>query len=102
MPNDFPTLEPGHRRICGYGWKPDLPDQRDFNYAAPHATAVALPPKKDLRPGCPPVYDQGALGSCTANAIAGAIEFIQKKPARFTPSPLFIYIGTARCRAQQE
>ena len=91
MPNDFPTLEPGHRRICGYGWKPDLPDQRDFNYAAPHATAVALPPKKALRPGCPPVYDQGALGSCTANAIAGAIEFIQKKPARFTPSRLFIY-----------
>jgi C1A family cysteine protease len=39
------------------------------------------------------VYDQGQLGSCTANAIAGAIEFEQKKQKlpEFTPSRLFIY-----------
>jgi C1A family cysteine protease len=89
----FAALEPGHYRIGRYGWKPDLPDQRDFNYAVPHATAAALPAKVDLRPGCPPVYDQGQLGSCTANAIAGAIEFdqIKQKAAEFTPSRLFIY-----------
>ncbi len=93
MPTEFPTLEPGYQRIRGYGWKPDLPDQRDFYYAIPHATAAALPTKTDLRPGCPPVYDQGQLGSCTANAIAGAIEFDQKKQGspEFTPSRLFIY-----------
>jgi C1A family cysteine protease len=39
------------------------------------------------------VYDQGQLGSCTANAIAGAIQFDQKKQSgtEFTPSRLFIY-----------
>ena len=93
MPSKFTKLERGHRRIGRYGWKPDLPDHRDFLYAVPPATAVALPTKMDLRPHCPPVYDQGQLGSCTANAIAGAIEFDQKKQglAEFTPSRLFIY-----------
>jgi C1A family cysteine protease len=76
-----------------YGWAPDLPDQRDHVYSAPLPVLVKLPPKKDLRSGCPPVYDQGQLGSCTANAIAGAIQFEQKKQAIkvFTPSRLFIY-----------
>jgi len=76
-----------------YGWVPDLPDQRDHLYAAAPATLAKLPPKKDLRPGCPPVYDQGQLGSCTANAIAGAIQFDQKKQKIkvVMPSRLFIY-----------
>ena len=89
----FEKLEPGQRRISRYGWSPDLPDHRDFLYAVPPATAVALPPGVDLRPNCPPVYDQGQLGSCTANAIAGAIEFeqIKQKLPEFTPSRLFIY-----------
>lgn len=77
-----------------YGWVPDLPDHRDFLFAAPVETLAALPPKVDLRPQCPKeVYDQGQLGSCTANAIAGALEFDQIKQAlkTFTPSRLFIY-----------
>jgi len=39
------------------------------------------------------VYDQGQIGSCTANAIAGAFEFdqIKQKLPEFTPSRLFIY-----------
>jgi C1A family cysteine protease len=39
------------------------------------------------------VYDQGQLGSCTGNGIAGAIEFDQRKQGtrEFTPSRLFIY-----------
>jgi C1A family cysteine protease len=47
----------------------------------------------DLRPQCPPVYDQGQLGSCTGNAIAGAIQFDQMKQNLpvFAPSRLFIY-----------
>jgi C1A family cysteine protease len=81
---------PIHRK---YGWAPDLPDQRDYLYAAPQPILAKLPPKKDLRSGCPPVYDQGQLGSCTANAISGAIQFEQKKQGVkvFAPSRLFIY-----------
>lgn len=75
-----------------YGWQPDLPDQRDFKYAAPEI--VTLPPMVDLRKNCPPVYNQGQLGSCTANAIGGAFEFEllkQDKADDFMPSRLFIY-----------
>lgn len=77
-----------------YGWTRDLPDKRDHIYASyPGMYAGQLPESVDLRPGCPPVYDQGNLGSCTANAIAGAIEFDRRKQGLpdFTPSRLFIY-----------
>lgn len=79
--------------IQWYGWIPDIPDYRDKMYSAPPRVVAALPPKVDLRAKCPPVYDQGQLGSCTANAIAGALEFNQMKQGEqsFTPSRLFIY-----------
>ena len=48
-----------------------------------------LPQCVDLRSKCPPVYDQGELGSCTANALAAAYEFDEKNT--FAPSRLFIY-----------
>jgi len=81
-------------QIAHYGWIPDLPDQRDYQYAAPIAAIGTLPTNIDLTSACPPVYDQGQLGSCTANAIAGAIQFEQMKQNLaqiFTPSRLFIY-----------
>jgi C1A family cysteine protease len=77
-----------------YGWVPDLPDHRDHLYAAPPPTVAKLPAKVDLSGQCPAVYDQGQLGSCTANAISAAIEFDQmrqKLPEIFAPSRLFIY-----------
>ncbi len=79
--------------IGHYGWVPDLPDQRDLTYAAPAMFLTALPTSVDLRSGCPDVYDQGQLGSCTGNAIAGAIQFdqIKQKLNDFVPSRLFIY-----------
>jgi C1A family cysteine protease len=80
-------------KIKRYGWIPDLPDARDHLYAAP-APVAALPPKVDLRPQCPPVYDQGQLGSCTANAIGAAVQFDRMKQnlsPNFVPSRLFIY-----------
>src|SRR5438128_696006 len=80
--------------IKRYGWLPDVPDQRDHVYAAPSGVLHKLPAKIDLRPKCPPVYNQGQLGSCTANAIAAAVQFDRMKqnlkPA-FAPSRLFIY-----------
>jgi C1A family cysteine protease len=81
------------RSVQRYGWIPDVPDNRDFRYSAPHEILADLPPKADLRAQCPPVYDQGQLGSCTANAIAAAFEFDQTKEQQpdFTPSRLFIY-----------
>ncbi|HTY87768.1 MAG TPA: C1 family peptidase [Candidatus Acidoferrum sp.] len=80
-------------RIARYGWVPDLPDQRDHLYAAPVEWLAVLPARVDLCPQCPPVYDQGPLGSCTANAIAAAIEFdrLKQKLSDFVPSRLFIY-----------
>lgn len=81
-------------RARRYGWRPDLPDHRDYLYAAPFEQQEQLPSSVDLRPTCPPVYDQGHLGSCTANAIAAALEFDQMKEQLtpvFAPSRLFIY-----------
>jgi C1A family cysteine protease len=82
-----------NRNFLSYGWLPDLPDQRDLSYAAPAPLLKKLPASVDLRPQCPPVYDQGQLGSCTANAIGGAIEFelMKQKAKIFMPSRLFIY-----------
>lgn len=75
-----------------FGWVPDLPDWRDHELALA-AVSVPLPESVDLRAGCPPVYDQGQLGSCTANAIAAAVEFDLRKQGLtdFVPSRLFVY-----------
>jgi C1A family cysteine protease len=83
---------PAVRRIKRYGWIPDLPDHRDRLFTAP--PDIVVPARVDLRDGCPPVYDQGELGSCTAHAIAGAVEFVMRRQGiadTFTPSRLFIY-----------
>ena len=77
-----------------YGWLPDLPDQRDHLYAAPRQVLLRLPDRVDLRPKCPSVFDQGLLGSCTANAIGSAYRFDllrQRAHRTFEPSRLFLY-----------
>jgi C1A family cysteine protease len=82
------------KKITRFGWVPDLPDHRDHLYAAPLRRLGPLPATVDLRRSCPPVYDQGDLGSCTANAIGAAFEFElrrQSKAKDFMPSRLFIY-----------
>jgi C1A family cysteine protease len=82
------------RKIQRYGWVRDLPDKRDYRFSAPLTVTAALPPGVDLTSACPAVYDQGQLGSCTANAIAAALEFDQMKQNQspiFVPSRLFIY-----------
>ncbi len=76
--------------VRGYGWRPQLPDARDMMYARRLGN---LPPAQDLRPSMPPVYDQGQLGSCTGNAIAGAMEYERDRQGLvdFIPSRLFVY-----------
>lgn len=81
-------------RNSWYGWRPDRPDRRDFKFAA--ARIGPLPASVDLREGFPECYDQGDLGSCTANAIAAVLEFDQRLQgflSPFTPSRLFIYFN---------
>lgn len=79
-----------------YGWIPDLPDHRDWKYAAPARVLADLPSRVDLRDYCPEVLDQGELGSCTANAIANAHLFdqmAQQAKHPMPPSRLFIYFN---------
>jgi C1A family cysteine protease len=78
----------------GLGWRRDTPDIRDHRFAAPQSLLPStLPLTVDLRPHMPGVYDQGQLGSCTANAIGAAIEYGQRRERRheFVPSRLYIY-----------
>lgn len=74
-----------------YGWQRDLPDQRDLEYLA--LPKAVLPRQIDLRPKDTPIYDQGQLGSCTANAGAANLDFIRglQNEAYIHPSRLFIY-----------
>lgn len=75
-----------------YTWIPDLPDIRDHLLAVRRAQVSARPKKVDLRPGCSPIEDQGDLGSCTANAIVGALEYLEWKAGNHTDlSRLFVY-----------
>ncbi len=75
-----------------YGWVPDIPDRRDYLYSAIRPV-IRLPGKVDLRGGCSTVEQQGNLGSCTAQALAGNIEFLDKEidGAYTDVSRLFIY-----------
>ena len=87
----------------GLGWTVDRPDHRDYLYTPSTARGtVALPPRVDLRPGMPPVYDQGRIGSCTANAIAGAWEYTERRQfgRSVTPSRLGIYFCERALRGQ--
>lgn len=75
----------------GHGWQPDTPDDRDHIYRRP--PNFQPPEKVDLRPRCPAVYNQLHLDSCTANAIASALQFHREPPQifDFMPSRLFIW-----------
>jgi C1A family cysteine protease len=88
---------PAVKRV--YGWKKDEEDPRDlkkFFTVHPHLGTVR---KVDLRANCPPVWDQGNLGSCSAQSVGGVYEYALMKEVRegsekteiFEPSQLFIY-----------
>jgi len=73
-----------------YGWKKEKEDKRDFLFTY---KKINLPAKVDLRKNCSPIENQETLGSCTANAIVGALEYNDyKDDAIWTDlSRLFIY-----------
>lgn len=59
-------------KIKGYGWKPSLPDPRDI--VADTSLLPILPEVDPRTEYMTPVYNQLQLGSCTANAVAAAID----------------------------
>jgi C1A family cysteine protease len=63
------------RTIRRYGWKPSLPDLRDH---IADAAELKVLDEVDPRADLPAIFDQGQLGSCTANAVAGAVEYDAK------------------------
>lgn len=82
-----------------YGWKPDLHDSRDKVLKFSSTSLVGLPPKVDLREHCSTVENQSTLGSCTANASVGALEYLEIKNGKVGDgfenySRLFVYYNT--------
>jgi C1A family cysteine protease len=93
----------GPRR--GFGWQPDPPDIRD--YTIEHAKVAALlaplrvaevraPSAVDLRPYFSPIEDQQTIGSCTAQAGVGIVEYYQRRSfnKHLDGSRLFLYKAT--------
>ncbi|VVC01043.1 Papain family cysteine protease [uncultured archaeon] len=84
-----------------FGWLPDLPDARDYTKETAEIKSLlkkpsSVPTKVDLRAYCTPIYNQGNIGSCTANAAAGMVEYYRKKAygKDGSVSRLFIYKAT--------
>ena len=85
------------------GWIPDYPDIRDYTEqreeiklilgAKGPLKARSLPSSIGLREWCSPVEDQGQIGSCTANAGVGVIEYYERKSFKrhLDASRLFLY-----------
>jgi len=70
----------------GTGWLPDVPDYRDYTvetkevkemFKAGPPKATGNPSAVDLRQYCSPIEDQGNLGSCTAQAVVGLVEYFE-------------------------
>jgi C1A family cysteine protease len=87
------------------GWIPDLPDFRDYEPTDDKIKPLLkkagiagekkakLPTKTDLREWCPPVENQGDIGSCTAHAAVGLVEYFMRKCCgeHIDGSRLFVY-----------
>lgn len=75
------------KKVYGLGWLPDIPDVRDFTPEHKEVKKIfkssfwakKLSRAIDLREWCSPVEDQGNLGSCTAQAVLGLVEYLERK-----------------------
>jgi C1A family cysteine protease len=89
------------------GWLPDPPDQRDFNPSTEqvkglmnkmkkYAAEAILPESVNISEWCSPIDDQGQLGSCTATAGVGLVEYFERKffGKHIDASRLFLYKTT--------
>jgi len=90
------------------GYIPDLPDIRDYNPGTPQVAQILKesrslrapsgPPMltADLRSWCSPVEDQDGLGSCTAHAGVGLMEYFERRAfgKYLDASRLFLYKTT--------
>jgi len=83
-------------RNIKFGWLKDKPDHRDFQYRIwKQVLPAILPSCIDLRNKCSAIEDQEDLGSCTAQAGAGCIEFVDLLDPGFRDvSKLFLYYVT--------
>lgn len=76
--------------------KKDVPDPRDYkvSFTATTTTTTTI----DLRSKCPPIFDQGNLGSCTANAVCGMFQYGQNKQTNryLMLSRLYLYYNTRK------
>jgi len=91
------------RRKYGMGWIPDYPDLRDYTEKTDEVKGILEPTgvlkakspqvSVDLREWCSPIEDQGMLGSCTAHAGVGIIEYYERKSfgRHIDASRLFLY-----------
>lgn len=89
----------------GLGWVPDLPDIRDFTVEDQEVAAIVgklgglgakpaqAPATVDLRQWCSPVEDQQSIGSCTAHAAVGIVEYFERRAfgKHLDGSRLFVY-----------
>ncbi len=92
----------------GLGWLPDYPDFRDYTAEKGVVKAMLskigtdkplkgiLPVSVDLREWCSPIENQGSLGSCTANAGVGMVEYFERRAfgKHIDGSRLFLYKAT--------
>lgn len=76
-----------------YGCIPDHGDPRDAQYLYAPRTRGRISDFVDFTEAAPPCYDQGRLGSCVGNGVAGASEYVMRRMGQnaFTPSRLAIY-----------
>jgi len=92
----------------GTGWLPPMFDRRDFTDEHPKVAKMVkvlksharlgktLPGSVDLRAFCSPVENQGSLGACTAHAVVGAVEYLERRAfgKHIDASRLFVYKTT--------
>ena len=104
-----PVTIPEQEQSLGTGWLPPLPDLRDYTEEVPEIAAMAktlglsagktlkaYPGSVDLRGWCSPVENQQSLGSCTAHAAVGVVEYFQRRAfgKHIEGSRLFVYKAT--------
>lgn len=79
-----------------FHWKRDYHNRTDLyvhSHEAFKLTSEPLPTSVDLRKFCAPVFDQGELGSCTGNALVGALEYLENKDKDFEVDGQFVNLS---------